>query len=194
MDDIQTRSLSTASFDSGKGYKRSGVRRGVLVVGAVCAAILAVAVAIALGQMSSQEEARNVPAASTSGMELIEVPEGMSDEEIQAMLDEQARASTMDVAIASTMALSENELVVRFANDSSNKRAQRFVLEQDGEAVFVSDPVQPGYELERVELTRSQAAALNDGRATATITSVDADGNPVGNGAKIEVKIAGAGE
>lgn len=161
---------------------------------AIIAALAAVAATICLAGLlqavpASASAPANAPAPSTSGMQVIEVPEDMSDEEIRAMLDAQARASSMDIAIASVMQLSDQELSVGFANDQSNRAAQRFFLEQDGTTVFASDPVEPGYELAQVQLSFDQARALDEGVATATITSVDEDGEPVGNGAQIEVQI-----
>lgn len=165
-------------------------RKAKVACMAVASAVLCVAAALLAAKLLAPAPPANEAVPSTTGMELVEVPEGMSDEEVQAMLDEMARESTMDVAIGSVLTLDGDELTVSFQNDQSNKSAQRFVLEQDGDTVFVSGPVEPGYELEKVRLTASQASSLHEGAATATVTSVTDDGEPVGNGAKIDVRVA----
>ncbi len=160
-------------------------RRTITATSIVMAAVIATAALFVFEP--TQPVSASAP--STSGMEVIEVPPGMSDAEVQAMLDEQARASAMDVTVASVMTLAGNELTMRFANDASNKSDQRLVLEQDGTTAFASEPVAPGYELEHVTLTHQQADSLKSGPAVATITSVSDTGSPVGNGVRIDIEI-----
>ena len=71
-------------------------RRTITATGIVMAAVIATAALFVFEP--TQPVSASVP--STSGMEVIEVPPGMSDAEVQAMLDEQARASAMDVTVA----------------------------------------------------------------------------------------------
>lgn len=112
-------------------------------------------------------------------------------ESIQAELDRQVRESMMTVAVSPVCELFEDgTLGLRVLNDESNKLAQSFTVEQDGQTLFESTAMQPGE-----EITSCAPNGIQLGDALITVQGLDpASGEPTGSPAAVEVDIIPAVE
>lgn len=120
------------------------------------------------------------------------IPQGnMTDEEAQRMLNEQAEKSRITISVAPEMKLRPNgELRINFVvPEPNNGYPERIEIQQDGQVVFKSDIVNPGY---MIEWAPSSGAHVGD--AVATIYAVNSQGGDTGNPTSVEVKIIEATE
>ena len=114
------------------------------------------------------------------------IPQGnMTDEEAQDLVNEMAEKSRITVSIAPNMALKDDgQLRVNFiVMEPNNGLSERLEVEQDGQVVYRSGIVQPGYSIEWGE-----APSAKPGPATATVYAVSGDAD-TGNPISVEVNI-----
>ena len=131
-------------------------------------------------------------AAPNPGATIVSAGEGQTREEIQAELDREVEENMMTVSVLPTLRLDEEsgELTAGLENDGGNRFAQRFSISQDGESVFVSDPVMPGERLETV-----MAPKARTGTAKIEIQALDAETLKAhGSPTAVEVSVASATE
>ena len=115
------------------------------------------------------------------------IPQGeMSSDEAQALIDDQAEKSRITISLAPTMKLKEDgSLRVNFiVEEPNNGFSERLEVEQDGQIVYASGAVAPGYAIEWC-----QSSGAHAGPATATVFALDENGNDRGNPASVEVEI-----
>ena len=115
------------------------------------------------------------------------IPQGdMSDADAQAMLDEQAEKSRITVSISPNPKLADDgQLRVNFiVVEPNNGFAERLEVEQDGNIIYASGVVQPGYKIEW-----GQSSGAHTGSATATVYAVDGNGLDHGNPVSVEIEI-----
>lgn len=121
------------------------------------------------------------------------IPTFTSDvNEAQAVLDDYAQQSRITVSLIPYPSFDEETgtLALNFVvSDENNGFAERFVIEQEGQIVYESECVQPGYALETIEAPR-----IHVGQATATVYAVDEQGNDCGNPIAVELDIRAQAE
>ena len=118
------------------------------------------------------------------------IPQGeMTRQEAQALVDERAESSRMTVSLSPSMRLREDgSLRPNFiVEEPNNGLSERIEIEQDGQVVYASGPVAPGYEIEWC-----QAPAARPGSAIATVYALDDEGNDRGNPVSVELEIVEA--
>lgn len=147
---------------------------------AVIAILIAIASACVLYAFSSS--GRGTP---DTGSAIIPMGD-MTQAQAQALLDEQTEQSRIHISIAPKPVLAEDgSLQVNLiVPEENNGYSERLVIEQDGQLVYESGAIRPGYALEWARDTKAHA-----GSATAIIWAVDANGDDHGNPVAVEIEI-----
>lgn len=127
-------------------------------------------------------------AGRTMGATVTTAEEGMTRDEIQALLDEEVRANMMTVSVLPTMRLdpSTHELAVGAENVSDNRFYQRFTLTQGSRTLWTSGAVPPG---ERIESVVAPLAEEGEARMEVQALDPETKGDH-GSPTAIEVSIA----
>ena len=115
----------------------------------------------------------------------------MDAEEARVALDEEVEKSRITVSLSPVPALDSEtgDLRVNFiVAPGNNGFAERLEVEQDGQLIYASGIVQPGYQIEWAHAPQAHA-----GPATATVYAVDDRGTDHGNPVSAEVSVVESG-
>ena len=173
-----SREMSTSDFQAIQIGDSPSVRQRRIWISIALVIALVVLLLLSLGWCTQRSE-------GDTGSKIYPIG-SMSSAEAQEMLDEQTESSRITVSLSPAMRLlSDGSLRVNFIVDEPNNGlSERLEIEQDGEIVYASGAVEPGYAIEWC-----QAPAAHTGSAIATVYALDGKGHDHGNPISVEVSI-----
>ncbi len=128
--------------------------------------------------------------AETSGATIQTAADGQTREALVSELDRQVADGMMVVTLNPRLVVGSagENLLVGFANDSSNHAAQRFEIVQDGRTVYTSEIIGVGETMETIPMPKE----LTCGQAVVRVQSLNGDGTDQGSPSEVKVTVVNA--